>query len=399
MPALVTAAAWVLQDNPNVNTDSLGSLLRRDGQRVYGSSVMFRPGSVLVVGGGYAFRDGSGNVQLGQSGSANTTYILTVPLNAASAAIATSPSMAYRRTHADTVLLPDGRVFVHGGQQSGGENGNLNTRQWANTVNPDTLWNLDLAVRTGEILTPPADGNGTGSFALGARSQEERIYHSTAMLLPDGTVLTAGGGGCGTCDQLEPAVYGSLSGLSGSARGERINKKNHEIYYPPYLFKSDGSLAPRPIIQSTSLSPTGTPPYPTVAYDSNFTLTWAHLESDRSIQKVSLIALGAPTHGFDQNQRFWNPILPRAAISSPSAPISAASPSLAGPAIRATPPLRASTCSSSLTTRACRLSPKSFGFSRVCHHNASPTNKLGLAIPSRPVGGSPPPLLSQSWAE
>lgn len=291
----------------NVTTDSFGGLLRRDGQRVYGSSVMFRPGSVLVLGGGYAFRDGSGNVQLGQSGSANTTYILTVPLNATSATVAAGPNMNYRRTHADAVLLPDGKVFIHGGQQSGGEEGSLSTSQWANTVNPDTLWNLDLAVRTGEIWTPPADGNGAGSFALGARSQEERIYHSTAMLLPDGTVLTAGGGGCGTCDQLEPAVYGSLSGLSGPARGERINKKNHEIYYPPYLFKSDGSLAPRPIIQSTSLSPMGTPPYPTVAYDSNFTVTWAHPEAGRSIRKVSLIALGAPTHGFDQNQRFLEP--------------------------------------------------------------------------------------------
>lgn len=291
----------------NVNTDDFGGLLRRDGQRVYGSSVMFRPGSVLVVGGGYAFRDGSGNVQLGQSGLANTTFVLTVPLNASSATVSAGPNMTYRRTHADTVLLPDGRVFVHGGQQSGGENGTLDTSQWANTVNPDTLWNLDLAVRTSEIWTPPSGSSGTGSFALGARSQEERIYHSTAMLLPDGTVLTAGGGGCGTCDQLEPAVYGSLSGLSGAARGERINKKNHEIYYPPYLFKSDGSLAPRPIIQSTSLSPTGNPPYPTVAYDSEFTLTWAHPESGRSIQKVSLIALGAPTHGFDQNQRYLEP--------------------------------------------------------------------------------------------
>ncbi len=291
----------------DVSTDSFGGLLRRDGQRVYGSSVMFRPGSVLVLGGGYAFRDGSGNVQLGQSGSANTTYILTVPLNATSATVVAGPNMNYRRTHADAVLLPDGKVFVHGGQQSGGEDGSLSTSQWANTVNPDTLWNLDLAVRTGEIWTPPATGSGNGSFTLAARSQEERIYHSTAMLLPDGTVLTAGGGGCGTCDQLEPAVYGSLSGLSGPARGERINKKNHEIYYPPYLFKSDGSLAPRPVILRTSLSQTGTPPYPTVAYDSNFTLTWGHPEAGRSLQKVSLIALGAPTHGFDQNQRYLEP--------------------------------------------------------------------------------------------
>ena len=59
-----------------------------------------------------------------------------------------------------------------------------------------------------------------------------RQYHSTALLLPDGRVLSSGGGICGTCDAV-----GYLA-------------KNAQVFTPPYLFKTDGSgeLAARPEI-------------------------------------------------------------------------------------------------------------------------------------------------------
>ena len=64
--------------------------------------------------------------------------------------------------------------------------------------------------------------------------QVTRQYHSTALLLPDGRVLSSGGGVCGVCDSV-----GYLA-------------KNAEVFSPPYLFKKDGSgeLAPRPQITS-----------------------------------------------------------------------------------------------------------------------------------------------------
>jgi len=52
-----------------------------------------------------------------------------------------------------------------------------------------------------------------------------RMYHSTALLMADGSVLVMGGGAPGP-----------------------LNNTNFEVYYPPYLFTAAGTLAPRPVI-------------------------------------------------------------------------------------------------------------------------------------------------------
>ncbi|MDX2004625.1 MAG: galactose oxidase-like domain-containing protein [Meiothermus sp.] len=279
------------------------------GQRVYGSSVMYQPGRILVTGGGYAFGNNGTSSPVGGYGQTEDNHIpILITLNASSASISTGSgnnTMNFRRTHHNSTVLADGRVFINGGQQNGGEGApraapaaNLS---WPNTVNEDTIWNLDLAVRTSEIWNPA-----TQTFGLAALANQERMYHSVAMLLPDGTVLTAGGGGCGTCDNLPAAVFGpSLSGQPSSVRMSRINKRNSEIYYPPYLFKADGSLQERPVILETSIAESGG--FPTVGYNAFFTLSFAHPEAGRSIGKVSLVALGAPTHAFNQNQRYLEP--------------------------------------------------------------------------------------------
>jgi Domain of unknown function (DUF1929)/Bacterial Ig domain len=100
-------------------------------------------------------------------------------------------------------------------------------------------------------------------------------YHSTALLLPDGRVLSSGGGICGTCDHV-----GYLA-------------KNAEVFTPPYLFKKDGSgqLAPRPVI-------TGAPG--TVSHGTSFQIT---TPDAASIRKVGLIRLGSQTHSVEMEQR------------------------------------------------------------------------------------------------
>ena len=92
-----------------------------------------------------------------------------------------------------------------------------------------------------------------------------RFYHSTAMLLPDGRVLSAGSG----ADSGAP------------------DQTNAEMYSPPYLFKG-----PRPTVSSSPSAP--------IPYGSSFFLG---TPDAASIASVSLIRTGAPTHSFDENTR------------------------------------------------------------------------------------------------
>ncbi len=291
-----------------------------DAHRVYGTSVMYEPGKVLVIGGGYAADVwDSGQLQifaLNNTRNGKTSLHLELsPSSSSPPTMKQGPNMQYSRTHLDATLLADGKVFVNGGQQDGGENPGAipptpmtleeSAQWWPKTVNPATVFNIDLAVKQSEIWSPGPENGGTGKFVLGPRAQKPRIYHSASLLLPDATVLTVGGGGCGQCaGNFETG--GTNSGYYGAWFGQpdQINQKNHEIYYPAYLFQPDGSLAPRPII--TGLSNTASSPddYPTITHNSQFTVSWNHPDANRSISKVTLLALGVPTHAFNQNQRF-----------------------------------------------------------------------------------------------
>ena len=120
--------------------------------------------------------------------------------------------MANGRRQFNLTVLADGTVLATGGNSSGAP-----------------LVDLNNGVYTAELWNPA-----TGRLEDAGAEQVTRQYHSTALLLPDGRVLSAGGGICGACDQV---------GYLG---------KNAQVFSPPYLFKKDGSgeLAPRPQISS-----------------------------------------------------------------------------------------------------------------------------------------------------
>lgn len=141
--------------------------------------------------------------------------------------------------------LPDGTVAVTGGSSG------YNTLD--GVAYNATLWN-----------------SSTGKWTTGAAAAKARLYHSIALLLPDATVLTGGGGAPGPVNQL-----------------------NAEIYYPPYLFKTDGSGEPaaRPTIVS---APT------TVRVGQKFTVA---VGSGQTINKVTMMKLGSDTHSLDPDQR------------------------------------------------------------------------------------------------
>jgi PKD repeat protein len=120
---------------------------------------------------------------------------------------------------------------------------------------------LTRMVRAAEIWDPA-----TGVWTTLAGSSVDRGYHSVALLLPDGSVLQAGG---------------------GAAPGVAIDQLNGQLFSPPYLFRGA-----RPRI---SAAPTA------IAYGGTFTLT---TPDAASISQVTLIRAGSVTHGSDMNQRF-----------------------------------------------------------------------------------------------
>ena len=95
-----------------------------------------------------------------------------------------------------------------------------------------------------------------------------RLYHSEALLLPDGRVWVSGGG--------------RFNGV-----GEPTDQLSSEFFSPPYLFRG-----PRPVITSA----------PSVlSYGQSFTIQTPDVAR---IASVSLVRFGNVTHAFNSGQRY-----------------------------------------------------------------------------------------------
>ena len=206
--------------------------------RTYGSHAVFDVGKTLVAGGG----------------SPSSSDARVIDTNGATPQVSATSPMAFARRQFNLTLLADGSVLATGGNSTGA-----------------SLVDMDGGVYNAERWDPAS-----GQWTTLAAQSVTRQYHSTALLLPDGRVLSAGGGICGTCDDV-----GYLA-------------KNAEIFTPPYLFKHDGSgeLAPRPQI-------TGAPA--TVSHGASFQIT---TPDAASIQKVGLMKLASQTHSVEMEQRY-----------------------------------------------------------------------------------------------
>lgn len=119
------------------------------------------------------------------------------------------------------------------------------------------------------LWTPPAAGTiGPGTWQTLASMQVPRLYHSTAVLLPDGRVLSTGSG----------------------ARGNFISHTDYEVFSPPYLF----AAGPRPQLTASPVA---------VKYGQGFSASVAPTTPATTIGKVRLLRLASVTYAFDQNQR------------------------------------------------------------------------------------------------
>jgi hypothetical protein len=197
--------------------------------RHYGSAVMYEPGKIMVAGGG----DSTVSTPL------NTAE--TIDLNRTAPVWRSIAPMTFRRRHQNATLLPTGEVLMLGGTS-------LGFNDPAGSVHAAEVWNPT-----------------TGVWTALASNTVTRMYHSTAVLLPDGRVLHTG---------------------SGEGQKE-VNQRNAEIFSPPYLFKGS-----RPTISDAPSS---------VSYGETFKVQSPDAED---IAQVTWVRLGATTHAFDQNQRF-----------------------------------------------------------------------------------------------
>ena len=256
-----------------VGTGALTATRDRDGiDRSYGSFATYDIGKVLVAGGGSVTEDGQTTVP--------TRTASVVDLTGTVTQVRSTSSMSVGRRLLNLTALADGSVLATGGQ-SQSENG---------------VVDLDNPVFAAERWDPASE-----TWTVLASASRTRQYHSAAVLLPDGRVMTGGGGICGSC-----TTKGYL-------------EKNVEYFSPPYLYNKDGAraLASRPTIDS---APAAT------GYARSFQIRSGQSES---IDKVGLVRLGAPTHGDDQGQRY----VPLAFTASGSA-VTAAAPAT----VRIAPP-------------------------------------------------------------
>ena len=183
--------------------------------------------------------------------NARSAMIIDISEEASLDTIENVGDLEKKRVWGDTTVLADGKVLISGG-------GELDENQGQASA--------DAAITYTEIWDPE-----TKMFTKGPSAEQIRLYHSVAILMPNGAVLTAGGGWPGPVDNY-----------------------NAEIYYPAYLFKKDGSgdFAERPILGNVDK----------VAWGKSFD---ADLNSPSSIERVTLVRAPSITHSFDMGQLFF----------------------------------------------------------------------------------------------
>ena len=155
-----------------------------------------------------------------------------------------APSMAKARANTNATLLPDSTILV-----TGGKTNVLNELLTTNPVRPTELSN---------------DAPWLWRTLINATVR--RGYHSTALLLPSGKVLTAGG---------------------------EEREKDYEVFQPPYM--TNGTVRPVILHAPNTLN---------MSYGSTYGLEYQALQMGHYIDKVVLMAPGSITHHTDMHARY-----------------------------------------------------------------------------------------------
>jgi hypothetical protein len=219
----------------------------------YAPSVLYDEGKILYIGGGQA---------------PPSNAVKMIDLNQPKPLWQDAKkNMAFpRRQHNGTMLpdgsqhngtmLPDGSVLVTGGTMgSGGPNNGFNDLTPGHPVHTPELWDPS-----------------TGIWTKMADEGVDRCYHSTAVLLPDGRVLSGGGG-----------EYFPTPNTPNPLKDSHADA---QIFWPPYLFQGarpDITAAPDQVTYKTTFE-VGT-------------------SNPGDVGQVNWIRLSSVTHSFNTNQR------------------------------------------------------------------------------------------------
>ena len=194
-------------------------------------------GKIITFGGSTSYQDRD---------ATTNAHLITIGDPGDPATVQTvSGGLRYSRIFHNSVVLPNGSVFLAGGQGRGAPFSDAQAR-----------------------LTPELYVPSSNSFVAQTPNSIPRTYHSIALLLPDATVLVGGGGLCGGCT---------------------TNHFNAQIYTPGYLYGSNGQLASRLSITSAD---TEVPIGGTLSF-----------QVSGSVASASLIRYGSATHSINTDQR------------------------------------------------------------------------------------------------
>lgn len=189
------------------------------------SAVMYESGKILIMD--------------------NTKHMWIVDINGPEPVFKQTQSLDSDRNWADMTVMADGKILINGGTSKGNSEADANLQA--------AIWDPD-----------------TGQITYADSQTQSRLYHSTSVMLADGTILSTGGGAAGSAE---------------------VNHLDAEIYKPPYLYDKDGNLADRPVI-------TGAPEE--LVPGESFTIS---VDDASSIAKLTFVKNGAATHSFNMGTK------------------------------------------------------------------------------------------------
>ncbi|MFK7888179.1 MAG: PA14 domain-containing protein [Gammaproteobacteria bacterium] len=205
--------------------------------RKWGNVVTYDVGKVMLIGG----------MDPRETEKTLVTNVFLADLNGPSPVITQGAPMNYPRALSNSVTLPNGEVLVIGGNVSG-----------QNFFDGGSIF-------PAEIYSPQSN-----TWRVVDSISIPRNYHSTALLMKDGRVLSAGGGACGT--------------------GCAANHLDGQIFTPPYLYNDDGSDASRPALSNVP---------PIIGTGGSFTVA-----ASADTVRFSMVRLSATTHHVNTDQRY-----------------------------------------------------------------------------------------------